>query len=519
MAIQHSGPQLFVQSSSAPSSVKTAPVFRPAEHHQHNVMLTKKSAQQQHLVLSTESRPVTCWDVSETRIQNLPMYFPRDMLQCDFRSKDLPQVLENIALELRKSSIQASLIHEPLSAKLQTCHENVELYLVFFRESSTCTGNEDDGKVSMSVQRHKGDHMVANCVVQRLVNAAKGVSIEDDDGDDVGMDATNNNTINAVLSMERLIERCAAENASGQNNNNGENLHHHHQQQQQQHIFMNQTPDQMTESAVRDVYSWLENRRRLDLRRQALEYLLAMTDLKRTISSQAIAGSLMVLRGKVPLKDASTIESSPEEVDSQARAIQSMLLNVILNRELPGDRATLLEDTARNNRNDRTTDLDLRPYFPDVDNENAKKSTDLPEYYIQYMSELFHLALRILVQSLEVVACFSNSNVEGKDVLKNFGGSITQELLATATEIADGKDMYSTLLGCVGHAESKLANGYLACKALRLIALDHPIIKEQIKVDNNAKQSLAHAYQIGQVRHSLLKDESYRLWETICGRQ
>jgi len=311
-----------------------------------------------------------------------------------------------------------------------------------------------------------------------------------------------------VLAMERLIERCAAESASAQSQND-----------QNHHPFLNQTPEQMTESAVRDVYGWLEQSRRLDLRRNALEYLLAMTDLKRTLSSQAIAGSIIVLRGKVSWTEVAA--STSTELDIQARTIQSVLLSVLLNRELPCDRAMLLEGatsktSSNNSSSNYSTNLEMRPYFPEVDDDIAANSAELPEYYTEYMNELFHLALKILVQSLEVVACFSNS-VSGCSVL-NVGENTTKLLLDTASEVADGQDLYHTLLGCVGHAESKLANGYLACKALRLLALDHPGIKEQIKVDSNAKQSIGYAYQVGQVCHTLLKDESYQLWQTVCGQ-
>merc|ERR1711967_199330 len=87
---------------------------------------------------------------------------------------------------------------------------------------------------------------------------------------------------NAVLAMERLIERCASESTAAQD----------------RHPFFSQTPEQITETAVRDVYGWLEQTNRLDLRRMAFEYLLAMTDMKRTLSSTAIATANIVLQGK-----------------------------------------------------------------------------------------------------------------------------------------------------------------------------------------------------------------------------
>jgi hypothetical protein len=517
MTIQSPEPQLVFRH--APEQQKEGLVHNPVQLsqdtskkqqpvvqlHQQHEQEQEREEDQQHLVLNKESQPCFGWDVSKIQIQNVPLYFPRDMLQWEnFPFQDLPQVLERISMEMRKSSVQASLIHEPLSAKLQTCHENVELYLVFFRENNNMS---DDGTVSMSVQRHKGDHYAANKCIQRLIDAAKGLHEEEDDDDgNKAMDTDTSVTAGAVLAMERLIERAVMESSASatQNNQNDD-------QDQQRHPFLDQTPEQMTESAVRDVYGWLEQSRRLDLRRHALEYLLAMTDLKRTLSSQAIAGSLIVLQGKV----SSTVTAS-SELNTQVRTIQSILLSVLLTRELPGDRAMFMEgnnnkgssssSSSSSNSNNGTDDLEMRPYFPEVVDEINANSAGLPEFYTEYMNELFHMALQILVQSLEVVACFK----------VNVGENLTNQLLDTASKVADGKDLYHTLLGCIVNAESKLANGYLACKALRLLAVDHPGIKEQIKLDINAKQCIGNAYQVGQVRHTLLKDESYQLWQTVC---
>jgi len=257
----------------------------------------------------------------------------------------------------------------------------------------------------------------------------------------------------------------------------------------------------MTESAVRDVGVWLElsrEKHRFDLRRQAFEYLLAMTDLKRTLSSTAVATSHIVLHGRVPSSNSSSLNIN-------AKNIQSTLLSVLLTRELPEDRAIFSDTAPKDSKNKNIDmDLDMKPYFPEVDANITAATAGLPQHYIEYMNELFNLALQILVQSLEVVASF------------NTGHDMTNQLFAAASQVSDDKDLYDMLLSCVGHAESKLANGYLACKALRLLASNHPGIKDQIKFDENAKQSIGNAYQVGGMLHKLLRDESYQLWQCVC---
>jgi len=487
MAVQNRGPQLIVPPT--PIVAKNIPLVRSPYYGDEQKRKSAEQQPQEQLILNTETQPCLGWNISQIRIQNLPMYFPRNMILWEFSPQDLPDVLERISKHLRDSSVQASYSEEPLSAKLQTCRENAELYLVFF--------NEPSGAVSMSVQRHKGDHVAANQCIRRLVAAAKGVLGEDDNDRNNTDDLDTALNANAVLAMERLIERCAAESAAAQNKSQDDS------QNEQHHPFLNQTPEQMTESAVQDVYGWLEQSDRLDLRRQAFECLLAMTDLKRTLSSTAIATSQIVLQGKVPSSESS-------ELNSHAQRIQSILLSVLLTRELPGDSAMFSEAMSKDSSNNNVDmDLEMRPYFPDADKDVTTASIGLPQYYTDYMNGLFNLALQVFVQSLEVMACFPEPH-------SNVGDNLTKLLFATSSQDVDGKDIYHMLLNCVGRAESKLANGYLACKALRLLASNHPGIKDQIKFDNNARQSIGNAYQIGGTRHKLLKDQSYQLWQYVC---
>lgn len=146
--------------------------------------------QQQREKLGLSSRndeplPSGLWDPSRIEVQSLPAFFPRNMLQWErFPLEDLPTVLERISAKLSTSSgedgeelcvVQASPTDDPLSAKITARRGEIELYLVFFREK-----NDDCGEVSMSVQRTKGDDMVANVYIRRLVDIAKGIDEEGD---------------------------------------------------------------------------------------------------------------------------------------------------------------------------------------------------------------------------------------------------------------------------------------------------------------------------------------------------
>jgi hypothetical protein len=405
-------------------------------------------------------------------------------VQLEFLQKELPDILTRVSFTLRGSSIQASLCNDPLSAKLQTC-ENVELYLVFFQERpSRRRASIDPGEkvMYMSVQRHKGDQMIANQYIHGLVDAAKGIA-------ESKPLFTRGEVPNpdALQAVERLMEQVinvteVQETAASQ----------------PPHPFMRQTPEEMAKTAIQDIYGWLEHPKRLDLRRSVLEYLLAMTDLNRTLKSTAIAGSLLVLQGTAP---------SRSGMEMQAREIQTFFLTILQNRELPGDRA-MFEGYAAAEKHD--DDIEMCPYFPEEGGSSSNQD-ELPQYFVEYMNELFHLALQVLVQSLEVVAFFHHE-LAGKGLNVH---EMATELFRDASEVVDSKDLYTVLVGCVGRAESKLSNGYLACKALRLLAMASPGLKERLKMDENARVYISNAYQVGQTCHSLLKDESYQLWETV----
>merc|ERR1712151_250446 len=108
-----------------------------------------------------------------------------------------------------------------------------------------------------------------------------------------------------------------------------------------------------------------------------------------------------------------------------------------MGRELPGDRAMFSEPAPKDDLNENNDmDLELRPYFPEVDEDVTTASAGLSQHYIEYMNELFNLALQILVQSLEVVACFP-------ELHSNAGG---KQLLATPSPSADGKNLHQMLL-------------------------------------------------------------------------
>ena len=447
------------------------------------------------------------WENSCEYVQPFPMYFPRDNL-FDFDAVTLPDVQERLATFFFRHGIQASLKTEPcLSATLETC-EGDELYLTFFHDpaakSSVSSPKSRAGrrrgqqqqpsafsetdKIYMDVQRKKGDHMRLCQYIFKIVEAAKGVgpdgddNIDESEGGDAMMTDAPTPDPSSLQAVEDLIQRAAADNGCS-NTESGRT-----------------SQEEYTKSILKQADEWF-TAPQLGLHRKALECLLVITDLRQSTSSAAVAGALAVLQGK----------ASSDDLSQPTQTIQRSVLSILQNRELPGDRALLPEPspsaTSSSSNNSTNNDAELLPYFED---NSFVPSSDLPLYYVTYMNEMFHMALQVLVQALEVVACF-HQQVSSVDIQE-----MARDLFVAASNVAGGKDLYETLLGCVKSAESKLANGYLACKALRLLAMALPSLKDRLKGDDKACSYIGGAIQVGYTSHQLLHVESERLWQTVC---
>mmetsp|Transcript_22707 Transcript_22707/g.53780 ORF Transcript_22707/g.53780 Transcript_22707/m.53780 type:complete len:599 (-) Transcript_22707:150-1946(-) len=446
------------------------------------------------------------WENSCEYVQPFPMYFPRDNFY-DFDAVTLPDVQERLATFFFRHGIQASLKTEPcLSATLETC-EGDELYLTFFHDpaakssgssSKSRAGRErgqqqqpsafsETDKIYIDVQRKKGDHMRLCQYIFKIVESAKGVGpdadddIDESEGGDAMMTDAPIPDPSSLQAVENLIQRAAADNGASITESGMT------------------SQEEYTKSILKQADEWI-TAPQLGLHRKAVECLLVITDLRQSTSSAAVASALAILQGAAPSVDLS----------QQTQTIQRSVLTILQNRELPGDRALLPEPspsaTSSSNTNTKN-DADMLPYFED---NSFVPSSDLPSYYVTYMNEMFHMTLQVLVQSLEVVACF-HQQLSSLDVQE-----LARNLLVAASNVAGGKDLYETLLGCVKSAESKLANGYLACKALRLLAMALPSLKDRLKGDDKACSYIGGAIQVGYTSHQLLHVESERLWQTVC---
>jgi hypothetical protein len=154
-------------------------------------------------------------------------------------------------------------------------------------------------------------------------------------------------------------------------------------------------------------------------------------------------------------------------------------------------------------------DSDAEHFFPSDDDEEPSKRNRPPEY-VEFMSQMFRLALTAMINSIEVVACFKdqeplcNENVD----------TMTQDFIASAKEICE-QDMLQTLVDCVKKAKHRQHNAYLATKGLRYLWQASPAVHEHL-VKSNVVKWVEEAAQIGYTRHALLQSEGEQLFQVLA---
>jgi hypothetical protein len=354
--------------------------------------------------------------VTATNVRTLPKYHPsKKLLKNPMSMKTLGDVINRLQQCIRSMSIQASYTNSPLSAKLQT-PENCEFYLDFWKSS---TGNE----FYIDIQRRRGDHLIANMYIRKLLDAAK----EFDENDYTSERSFNNQQ---MQSLESFLKK-AMKNSDW---------------------MPPQSPEDATKIAMENIHSSLMSKR-LDARKNGLKQLVGMTDLHRTMSPAACSASMVVLAGK---------PKAPDFAD-KAMDIHEAIIRLIQSKEFEGDDQLFASSGV-------DMDLaDVEPFF-----QNDTMSRNRPRYYEELMNEFHQLALTILVQVLEVASCFED---QFSQVVRYF----VEKYVTT-----QGMDI--TLKECIAKvkgppASLSLSTGYLACKALRILAKSDDYLRKCVEED------------------------------------
>lgn len=231
----------------------------------------------------------------------------------------------------------------------------------------------------------------------------------------------------------------------------------------------------------------------LEQRKFAMSLLLHGTNLKSTLGSFACRAAAVVLAG-------SSLDQAELE-DQKAMEIHKTLIRILQKAEFVGDAERFQDFTELPRDIDVTTNcFHSKPLV----------SRKRPRYYEEFMSDLHNMAMTILVQALEVATCFQ----QHKDLIQQF---VTNYYLTN-----DGA-MNAVFERCIFQVNDPLAShslskGYLACRALHILAESNAELRKQVELDDRTKSSILGALEVGESSHWLLHRESKDLHNLIYGQ-
>jgi len=228
----------------------------------------------------------------------------------------------------------------------------------------------------------------------------------------------------------------------------------------------------------------------LDQRKSAMLLLMHSTDLKSTLGSFACRVTAVVLAG-------SSLDQTELE-GQKAMAIHKTMVRILQDTEFAGD-------------------SDRFPDYPKMDTDwtnpfNSKPfgSRKRARYYEDFMCDIHNMAMTILVQALEVAVCFE----QHKDLVHQFVSNY---------HLTNNGSMNAVLENCIFQVRDpfishSLSKGYLACKALRILAESNSDLRKQVGLDDRIKSSILGAVEAGESSHLLLHRESKHLRNLIYGQ-
>jgi hypothetical protein len=351
------------------------------------------------------------WDKSKLNFERLDPYFPKDLLKLTIKQSGIDSALDRMVECFQNNSIQVEFEHNPVGAKLRTL-ERIELFLIFFEY--------DNGDLAVDIQRRQGDYLDANRCIHKILEAAKGTPST--------QPQEQERSAKRIREFESFLDRCAAAPSQGGGGNVASPW------------ATPPTPEESMKSTLNSIHASLTSNR-LDQRKVGLDNLRIFTDLDKTLSQTAVATALVVIAGTAP---ASGYEKKCQE-------IRDVIARVVMKQEFADDDTNMYADM----------DTDIVAF---MSSDNAGRNTSgRSRYYDQYMSEMHHLVLNILANSLEVLQVFDGTNTAYEM------GVAVADLNLTCASFSDqhNSGIVEALMELVGHADQRLPDAYLACKALR----------------------------------------------------
>ncbi len=265
---------------------RNARKVHPAVDYEVSSPLKTSPPRKEEIVGANQQSPISLtygWDPKKAKPASLPMFFPRDLVKLELPRTEFVQVLDRIQNFLRRHSIQAMFENVPVSASLQTV-DLVEFRIKFWEA-------HDKENFYVDIQRQRGEHLKFRCVMRQLLDAIKGLDMDDE--------PTIVPIVDKVKEMHAMLQRLTPVSASVEVNPLEAIIHHVHSSLTSR-CFSNRTA--------------------------GLECLVHFTDMRQSMISATRQGALLFLRGQAPT---AIVAEEQDGLDRKCHEIQQVLFQVL----------------------------------------------------------------------------------------------------------------------------------------------------------------------------------------------
>lgn len=400
-------------------------------------------------------------------------------------------VVQRISECLRCTSVQARYFADPAAAALLTL-ERVEMYLVLWLNHSN--------QLVVDLQRRRGDSSVFLRYCRLILSAAQG-------------------EFNAAAHEERV--RNASLNSSRQETLKSAEMVLQHATTTFPATMQSAAIDQATFAATQDnedspnrslavvaMVSSLISKDDSDARHLGMETACILTDPRRTGISTAVMMSRVVVLGILPGDEGNTLSDV-------CKHIHLTLLMLVMTRNFPGKGTGNSTNSSSTNNSNSSTSNNIPMLLTDDEmddyNECFFSDDEHPTEHTEFTSHMFHRALQVLANSLEVLANFENLELDGMISPEQFLQELVEAFVAHANRVVpENGNLIRTLVGECQTIEQQPHNAYLAAKILKyLCGASHSLVSAVL--EERGLVTLSRAHQVGQKTHLYLELQTEQL--------
>ncbi len=416
-------------------------------------------------------------------VRDIPIYYffePTSSLLLHLSAHPPQVVADRISECLRCTSVQARYFADPAAAALLTL-EQVEMYLVLWIKSD---------QLLVELQRRRGDSSVFLRYSRLILSAAKGEFNASFQEERVRNASLNTDWQESLKSTEMVLQHACPPST----------LSSSHTMDHNPKLMRTDDDSSSRSVAVVALVSNLIAKDDYDSRHLGMETACILTDPRRTGIATAVMMSRVVVLGILQGEEGETL-------GDVCKHIHLILLMLIMTRNFPGNNNT---GTVHTNSSLFSDELEMDDF-----NECFFSDEEHPTEHSEFASRMFHQALQVLANSLEVLANFDKLDPSTTTSPEKFLQELVESFVAHANRLVPAEStghnyLVQTLLKDCRMAEQQPHNAYLAAKILKYLCGASPSLVAAV-LQERGLDDLTLAHQVGQRTHLCLELETEQL--------